>query len=200
VTLVERASGLIPRSCRELAGRHAELLKFLVVGGSTWFIDTGIFLVLKSTVLEPKPVTAKVISTAVATVISYVLNRDWSFRRRGGRQRHHEALLYALISAAGVAVYAAPLWLSRYALDLRTPMVSPFAENLADFLSGQVVGVLAGMAFRWWAFRQFVFPTVRPEDDPIPSPRRGDRPDRPGPPERTRQGELTRQSETEVHR
>jgi len=30
-----------------------------MVGGTTWVIDTIIFLVLKSTILEPKPVTAK---------------------------------------------------------------------------------------------------------------------------------------------
>jgi len=29
---------------------------------------------------------------------------------------------------------------------------------MADFVSGQIVGTLVGMAFRWWAFRRFVFP------------------------------------------
>jgi hypothetical protein len=57
-----------------------------------------------------------------------------------------------------VAVYAAPLWLSRYAFDLRVPAVSLITEHWADFISGQIIGVLVGMAFRWWAFRRFVFP------------------------------------------
>jgi putative flippase GtrA len=156
--MVETALGLIPQPYRDVAIRHRELLKFAMVGGTTWVIDTTIFLVLKSTVLEPKPVTAKVISVVVATLASYGLNRGWSFRTRGGRERHHEAVLYALISALGVAVYAAPLWISRYMLDLRVPEVAPLTEHLADFVSGQIVGVLAGMVFRWWAFRRFVFP------------------------------------------
>ena len=71
--------------------KHRELVKFAVVGGTTWVIDTAVFLGLKSTVLEPKPLTAKIIAVLVATIVSYVLNREWSFRTRGGRERHHEA-------------------------------------------------------------------------------------------------------------
>jgi hypothetical protein len=36
--------------------------------------------------------------------------------------------------------------------------VSLLTQEIADFVSGQIIGVLAGMAFRWWAFRRFVFP------------------------------------------
>jgi putative flippase GtrA len=158
VTVVETALGFLPPPYRAVAIRHRELLKFALVGGTTWVIDTAIFLVLKSTILEPKPVTAKVISVLVATLASYGLNRGWSFRTRGGRERHHEAVLYVLISGISVVVYAGPLWLSRYALDLRVPAVSLLTEHWADFISGQIIGVLVGMAFRWWAFRRFVFP------------------------------------------
>ena len=168
--MVETALGLIPQPYRDVAIRHRELLKFALVGGTTWIIDTTIFLVLKSTVLEPKPVTAKVISVVVATLASYGLNRGWSFRTRGGRERHHEAVLYALISALGVVVYAAPLWISRYTLDLRVPEVTPITEHLADFVSGQIVGVLAGMVFRWWAFRRFVFPHEDARRPPVAVP------------------------------
>jgi putative flippase GtrA len=158
VTVVERVLRCIPQPYRDVAIRHRELLKFALVGGTTWVIDTAIFLVLKSTILEPKPVTAKVISVLVATLASYGLNRGWSFRTRGGRERHHEAMLYLVISGVGVAVYSAPLWVSRYVLDFRVPMVTLLAEHLADFISGQIAGVLLGMIFRWWAFRRFVFP------------------------------------------
>jgi putative flippase GtrA len=156
--MVETALGWLPQPYRDLAIRHRELLKFGLVGGTTWVIDTAIFLLLKSTILEPKPVTAKVISVAVATLASYGLNRGWSFRTRGGHERHHEAVLYVVISAISVGVYAAPLWISRYVLNLRVPTVSLVAEHWADFVSGQIIGVLVGMAFRWWAFRRFVFP------------------------------------------
>lgn len=148
----------IPQPYRDIAIKHRELVKFAVVGGATWVIDTLVFLVLKAGVLESKPITAKVIAVLVATIVSYVLNREWSFRTRGGRERHHEAALFFIISGVGVAVYTAPLAISRYLLDLQVPNVTMFTQGLADFVAGQIVGVLAGMAFRWWAFRRFVFP------------------------------------------
>nr|WP_239028970.1 GtrA family protein [Pseudonocardia acidicola] len=147
-----------PEQYRDAAIKHRELVKFAFVGGVTWVIDTVVFLVLKSTVLEPKPITAKVIAVLVATIVSYVLNREWSFRTRGGRERHHEAALFFVISGVGVAVYTAPLAISRYVLDLKVPGVSLLTQEIADFVSGQIIGVLAGMVFRWWAFRRFVFP------------------------------------------
>jgi putative flippase GtrA len=158
VSVVGTVLSAIPEPYRTLAIKHRELVKFGVVGGTTWVIDTAVFLILKSTVLEAKPLTAKVIAVLVATIVSYVFNREWSFRTRGGRERHHEALLFFVISGVGVVVYTAPLAISRYLLDLQVPAISLFGQEVADFVSGQIVGTLVGMAFRWWAFRRFVFP------------------------------------------
>jgi putative flippase GtrA len=138
--------------------RHHELIKFAIVGGSTFVIDSAIFYTLKLTILEPKPVTAKVIAGIVAVIASYVLNREWSFRNRGGRERHHEALLFFAFSGVGVLLSMAPLWFSSYVLQLREPMVSLTVENIADFISAYLVGNLLQMAFRFWAFRRWVFP------------------------------------------
>jgi putative flippase GtrA len=156
--VVETVLRAIPEPYRGVAIKHRELLKFGVVGASTWVIDTAVFLGLKGTVLVAKPLTAKIIAVLVATIVSYVLNREWSFRTRGGRERHHEAALFFIISGIGVAVYTAPLAISRYVFHLQVPGVSLFTQEVADFVSGQILGVLAGMAFRWWAFRRFVFP------------------------------------------
>jgi putative flippase GtrA len=158
VSVVGTVLSAIPEPYRTLAIKHRELVKFGVVGGTTWVIDTAVFLILKSTVLEAKPLTAKVIAVLVATIVSYVFNREWSFRTRGGRERHHEALLFFVISGVGVVVYTAPLAISRYLLDLQVPAISLFGQEVADFVSGQIIGTLVGMAFRWWAFRRFVFP------------------------------------------
>ena len=167
VRTLDNAIAMLPKSVVEALRRHHELLKFAVVGGTTFVIDTAIFLVLKSTLLESKPVTAKVIGTTVATVVSYVLNREWSFRTRGGRERHHEALLFFVISGLGVAAYSAPLALSRYVFDLQIPDVSLLTQEVADFVSGQILGTLVGMAFRWWAFRRFVFPDENVRRQPL---------------------------------
>jgi putative flippase GtrA len=158
VPVVETVLARIPEPYRTIAVKHRELVKFALVGGTTFLVDTMIFTLLKTSVLAPKPVTAKIIAVLVATIVGYVLNREWSFRTRGGRERHHEAALYFTISGIGMAINAAPLWISRYVFDLQVPEVSRLTMEIADFTSAQLVGTLLAMAFRWWAFRRYVFP------------------------------------------
>jgi putative flippase GtrA len=148
----------LPRPFRPYAEQHHELIKFAIVGATTFIIDSAIFFTLKLTILEPKPVTAKIIAGIVAVIASYILNREWSFRNRGGRERHHEALLFFGFSGVGVLLSMAPLYFSSYVLGLRVPEVSLTVENIADFVSAYIVGNLLQMAFRFWAFRRWVFP------------------------------------------
>lgn len=158
MTVVDTMLARLPESLRGMLIKHRELLKFAVVGGTTFVIDNGIWYLLKLTILESKPVTAKIIAVIIATIVSYVLNREWSFRTRGGRERHHEAALFFLFSGIAVALYSAPLWLSRYWLDLEVPHVSRLVQEVADFTSGSIIGTLLAMFFRFWAFKRWVFP------------------------------------------
>jgi putative flippase GtrA len=158
VSFTDATIARLPRVVRPYAERHHELIKFAIVGGTTFIIDSAIFYTLKLTILEPKPVTAKIISGIVAVIASYILNREWSFRDRGGRERHHEALLFFGVSGVGVVLSMAPLYVSSYVLELRVPSVSLTMENIADFISAYVIGNLLQMAFRFWAFRRWVFP------------------------------------------
>src|ERR1700754_2623884 len=158
VSFADATIARLPGPIRPYAERHHELIKFAIVGATTFIIDSAIFYTLKLTILEPKPVTAKVIAGIVAVIASYVLNREWSFRDRGGRERHHEALLFFAFSGVGVLLSMAPLWVSSYILQLREPMVSLTVENIADFISAYIIGNLLQMGFRFWAFRRWVFP------------------------------------------
>lgn len=158
MTVVDSVLSRVPEPLRGLLLKHRELLKFAIVGGTTFVIDNGIWYFLKLTVLEDKPVTAKIIAIIVATIVSYVLNREWSFRTRGGRERHHEAALFFLISGIGVGLNSLPLYASRYALHLEEPHVSRLVQEVADFASGSIIGMLLAMFFRFWAFRRWVFP------------------------------------------
>jgi putative flippase GtrA len=158
VTVVESVLARVPGPLRELLLKHRELLKFAIVGGTTFVIDNGIWFLLKFTVLEDKPITAKAIAVIVATIVSYILNREWSFRTRGGREAHHEAALFFLISGGGVAINLIPPYISRYWLDLEMPHVTLLVQEIADFVSGSIIGMLLAMFFRFWGFKKWVFP------------------------------------------
>lgn len=143
---------------RHLPPKYREMAKFLVVGGTAWIVDTGIFTLLSHTVLEGKVLTAKVISILVSTVLSYVLNREWSFSSRGGRERHHEAALFFVVNGLALGLNLIPLAMSRYVFGFTLAEYSRLTVSIADFISANVIGTLIGMAFRYWAYRRFVFP------------------------------------------
>jgi putative flippase GtrA len=165
VSLVDSTLERVPEPVRSLLLKHRELLKFAFVGGFCFVITLTVNYGLKLTVLGDKPVTAQAIAVIIATIVSYVLNREWAFRTRGGRERHHEAALFFLISGMGVVLNTAPLWISRYALDLQVPNVSRFVQEFSDFTSGMIIGTLVAMVFRWWAFKKWVFPSENARPD-----------------------------------
>ena len=148
----------LPKPIRDLAIRHSELIKFAIVGGTTMVFDLIIFYSLSLTVLEQKPVIAKIISGVLATLLSYFLNREWAFKHRGGRERHHEALLFFAISGIGVLIAAGPLWIANNVFDIRDTSESLTTVVIIDFVLNYIIGNLLQMAFRFWALRRFAFP------------------------------------------
>lgn len=158
-TVVGAVLRLLPAVVRSRLLRHREVLKFLIVGGTCFLVTILINYGLKLTVLATKPVTALTMATIAATVLSYVLNREWAFRTRGGRERRHEAALFFAINAIAVLITDIPLWAARYLFDLRVPDVSRVTQEISDFTAGIVVGTLFAMVFRLWAYRKWVFPT-----------------------------------------
>ncbi|MFF2081910.1 GtrA family protein [Kitasatospora sp. NPDC058162] len=163
----QRVLARVPARLRPFLVRHRRLVKFLVVGSGCFALTTVIDVELKFTVLAHAPVVALTVATVIATVVSYVLNRRWAFRTDG---RRPEALLFFLVSAVAIGVNVIPLALSRYAFDLREPYIGPFQQEVADFLSGMVVGTFVAMLFRFWAMRRWVFtsPSARAHTGPEP--------------------------------
>ncbi|PWK84133.1 putative flippase GtrA [Lentzea atacamensis] len=147
-----------PEPIRSIALKHRELVKFALVGGTCFVIDTVLFFGIKTIILPNNPVTAKIIATLVATIVSYILNREWSFRTRGGRERHHEAALFFLVNGIGIVLNSAPLYIARYLFHLQEPHVSRLTEEISDFLSAQIIGTLVAMLFRWYGYKKWVFP------------------------------------------
>lgn len=149
---------MIPEPFRGLALRHSEFIKFAIVGGTTFIFDLGIFYILKLSVMEAKPLTAKIVAGIAAMALSYYLNRQWSFRSRGGRGVSAEAVLFFVISGIGVAIPFLMMGISRYWFHLDAAHHSLAVENVADFISAYLIGTLLGMLFRYWALRRWAFP------------------------------------------
>jgi putative flippase GtrA len=169
VSFVDAAMSRVPQPFRAIVLRHHELIKFAIVGGTTMVVDLAIFYSLSLTILEQKPVVAKIFSGVVATILSYILNREWSFKHRGGRERHHEALLFFTISGIGVIIAAAPLWIANNVFDIRAS-ASFTTVVIVDFILNYIIGNLLQMIFRFWSFRRWVFPEETGEHERIEEP------------------------------
>jgi putative flippase GtrA len=131
-----------------------EFAKFGVVGAVCTVIDIGLFNALHFAV-NVDPLLAKSISVAVATTASYLGNRHWSFRSRGGKGFGREYPLFFALNAVGLGFALACLAVTKYGFGL----TGPLALNLA----GNVVGMAGATIFRFWSYRRWVFPAVSAE-------------------------------------
>lgn len=142
---------------RQLA---SEAMKFGVVGAVGFLVDVSVFNALRYLgdpgVLEHKPLTAKALSVAVATVVTYLGNRHWTWSDRARSGARREVTLFFLLNGVGMAIALACLAFSHYVLDLRSP--------LADNISANGFGLVLGMAFRFWSYRTFVFRRHLPQE------------------------------------
>ncbi|MER7706260.1 GtrA family protein [Kitasatospora sp. NPDC097605] len=162
-SLTQRVLARVPERVRPLLVRHRSLVKFLLVGSGCFALTLLINYALRLTVLAHKPVAALTVATVAGTAVSYLLNRRWAFR---SSWRRREPVLFLLVSAIAIGVNVLPLIVSRYLFDLREPWVSPVTQEVADFLSGMVLGTFAAMMFRFWAMRRWVFTRV---EQPVPT-------------------------------
>jgi putative flippase GtrA len=148
-------STLVTRSPRLAAvrARVVELTRFLAVGGVSFVVDLGLFNLLRfgpGELLLHKPLTAKVLSVAAATLVSWVGNRHWTFADHRTAQRGRELLLYAVINVLGVLIGIATLAFSHYTLGLHTPL----ADNIST-----VLGIALGTIVRYVGYKRYVFIT-----------------------------------------
>jgi len=141
----------------------AQFARFGAVGLVGVVIDLGVFNLLRATVFAPEaihegPVLAKVVSTLLAIVANWIGNRFWTFREHRGRQLWREFVEFLAVSLAGSAIGLACLWVSHYLLG--------FTSILADNISGNVVGLALGTAFRFTFYKLWVFAPHRGDSAP----------------------------------
>ncbi len=136
--------------------RAVQVLKFGTVGGVAFVVDVGLMNLLRfgpGEVLGHKPLTAKVLSVVVATLVSWLGNRYWAFAETRREERGRELVWFLLVNAGGMLLAVGTLGVSHYVLGFTSP--------LADNIAANGVGLVLGTAFRYFCYRYLVF-TARP--------------------------------------
>jgi putative flippase GtrA len=144
-----------------------ELLKFCVVGGLGAVIDLGGAAVLHGK-FHVEGLEAKAISTIIATGLTYLGSRFWTFKHRENQALGREVAIFVVLNVIGLVIAEAVIAIVTYGLGLHSQL---------EYNAASVVGTGLATIFRYFAYRQWVFtapakesvlaPTAA-EADPIP--------------------------------
>jgi putative flippase GtrA len=129
-------------------GRFRHLIheggKFLVVGG----IGTVVTFVVANGLNSIGKYKAVTIATIVATVVTYLGNRYWTFKHRESKGTTRDTVMFFLLNAVGLLIYYGCIALIQDVAGLK----SRLWYNIALF-----VGTGLGTLFRFWSYRRWVW-------------------------------------------
>jgi putative flippase GtrA len=124
-----------------------ELLKFCVVGGLGAVIDLGGAAVLHGK-FHVEGLEAKAISTIIATVVTYLGSRFWTFKHRENQALGREVAIFVVLNVIGLLIAEAVIAIVTYGLGLHSQL---------EYNAASVLGTGLATVFRYFAYRQWVF-------------------------------------------
>ena len=135
-----------------------ELLKFCVVGGLGAVIDLGGAAVLHGK-FHVEGLEAKAISTIIATVVTYLGSRFWTFKHRENQALGREVAIFVVLNVIGLLIAEAVIAIVTYGLGLHSQL---------EYNAASVLGTGLATIFRYFAYRQWVF--TAPAEEPALAP------------------------------
>jgi len=131
-----------------------QVMRFALVGGLGFVVDVGLFNLLRLGVfgeghLLQGPIGAKIVSVSAAVLLTWFGNRYWTFREHRRRNYLLELLEFVTVAIGGLLIGLACLGVSHYLLG--------FDDLVADNISGNVIGLFLGTAFRFFLYRYWVY-------------------------------------------
>jgi putative flippase GtrA len=140
-------------SLRELYRQFRQLIhegfKFLVIGAIGAILTFGVANLLDS-IGKYKAIT---IATIVATIVTYLGNKYWSFRHRESHSTARDTTLFLIFNGIGLVIYYACIWLIQDVAGL---------SGKGWYNVALVVGTGLGTLFRFWSYRKWVWTAADP--------------------------------------
>jgi putative flippase GtrA len=131
--------------------RLVELARFSSVGAVAFVVDMGTYNLLRfgpGDLLGDHPLTARVVAVLLATFVSWLGSRYWTFADQRSDRRGREAVLFALINVLGIVVSVGTLAFTHGVLDRS----GPWWDNVAN-----IIGIGLGTVVRYAGYKLFVF-------------------------------------------
>ncbi|MFJ9041818.1 GtrA family protein [Streptomyces sp. NPDC102406] len=151
-----------------------EVAAFGVVGAVAFVVEFAAFNVLISTApFSRAPVAASALATGLAMAVGWLGNRHWTYRDDKRSVARREVTWFLGVNLAGLAITAAPVYVSHALLGLH----SPWSDNAARLIGWAAATVLRFAVYRTRVFagpgREGATPLPGPGQHPVaPSTRR----------------------------
>ncbi|MCW2883796.1 MAG: hypothetical protein QOE54_2270 [Streptosporangiaceae bacterium] len=94
------------------------------------------------------PLIGVVLPTMTATLVSYLLNRRWTFKDSGSDGSHREMAVFFALNGVGLVIQTLCMGFRTYSLHLNGAL----SYNVA-----MAAGTLLGAGFRYWSYRKWIF-------------------------------------------
>ena len=134
---------------KQFFSRHAEKIRFVLVGGTNTVIDFVILFVLFNAIGLDKLVS-NIISTSIAMVLSYFMNQRFTFKTE--KQTPKQFIYFIVITLIG-------LW------GIQSLIISTLSQYLEQIIGnenmrllvGKVIATSASMLWNFVLYKKFVF-------------------------------------------
>ena len=127
--------------------------KFLVVGGIGFIVTLGGADLLHLGLGVGK-YTSITVATIVATAVTFIGNRHWTFRHREGAGTTRESVMFFVLNGVGLLIQYFFIWVIQDVLGHQGGLW----YNVANLM-----GIVIGTLFRFWSYRKWVWHMLPPE-------------------------------------
>lgn len=134
---------------KEIAKKHAEKVRFIIVGGANTALD---FVVLFSlTAFGLDKIVANYISTSVALIFSFFANKSFTFKHKTGNAKKQFAL-FLIVTIIGLwVIQPIVIWISTSAL---APYITSDPINL---FVAKLIATVASLIWNYFLYSRLVF-------------------------------------------
>jgi putative flippase GtrA len=152
------AGGSAGRPARNLVGLYQRFRQLIHEGAKFGIVGlTGVVVVIVGAdllhySLDLEKFTSVTVATVLATVVTFLGNRYWSFKNRQGAGARNESVTFFVLNGVGLLIQYACLGLVSDLIGLQGRLW----YNVANLL-----GIGLGTLFRFWSYRKWVW--VPPE-------------------------------------
>ncbi len=132
-----------------LLKKHAEKLRFAVVGGANTAIDFIVLFAL--TFAGVDKIVANYASTSVALIFSFFANKSFTFKNKSGNAKK-QFVLFLIITLAGLwALQPIIIWIS-------TTTLAPYISNEAvNLFIAKLIATVASLVWNYLLYSRLVF-------------------------------------------